>query len=80
MTGAAKVAPPSVDLATRILALPVSGQKTKTWPAALVEMLQPMPVPPVSEPLTCFGVAPQVPAAPPVRRLKNTGGPLCQQA
>ncbi len=68
--------PPSVDFATKRSRLPLSGQNTNTSPFAFVLMSPPMPVPVVSEPLTCNGV-PQVPPGP-TRLDTKTGLPLCQ--
>jgi hypothetical protein len=52
VTGTEKLAPPSVDLATNKLLLPVSGHKAKTPPKLFVLMSPPIPVPVVSAPLT----------------------------
>src|SRR4051794_41779097 len=73
-TGAPKLTPPLVDLATLTRRLPVSGQKTKTSPALLVLASQPMAVPGVSVPLIWIAVC-HAPAGP-VRRGADEGGPL----
>src|SRR5271165_4010287 len=63
LPSAEKVDPPSVDLATRIVWPPASGQKAKTSPKALVLMSPPSAEKVVSLPLTASGV-PQVPLGP----------------
>src|SRR5947208_844398 len=75
-TGAAKPTPPFVDFATKSRRVPVSGQNAYTSPKLLDLMSPPIPVPDVSAPLTCTGVC-HDPLGP-VRRLTNTGAPLCQ--
>ncbi len=78
VSGAPKLAPPFVDLATTMFRLPsASGQKTKTSPKLFVLMSPPIPTTVVSAPLTCTGAC-HVPPAPAVRRATKTGRPLCQ--
>ena len=76
VTGVPKVVPPLVDFATNKFWLPVSGQKAKTSPLALVLISLPMAVPVVSLPLICCGEL-QVPPGP-WRTATKQGALLCQ--
>ena len=74
VTGAEKLQPLLVDLATNKLLLPVSGQKAKTSPKLLVLISLPIPVPFVSAPLTWSGVC-QAPDGP-VPAVDKDGGTI----
>ena len=75
-TGVLNVVPPSVDFATKICRLVVSGHSANTSPFPLVVMLPPVDAPVVSAPLTFRGAL-HVPPGP-LRTATKHGSLLCQ--